>query len=275
MLRYALALGIVGLTALPLYAQSPESQPLTDAERARVETELNLDLSDMQYVSAPMTEDQRKAIEAQVETDARDLEKLAIRTDAALDRIVKLAAWSLRRKGHSADATRIETEYRNYYTRGVYYTYLGVEQLELGDHQPLSQWLVTWYDKLESILGPFVMKITHLCDIKILNYGIPVVFHPAGWKGEIWDIADYRDHFAGHMEPDGWMFIHHGVAGVAAYWTTWGICVGATWGAGAIVFICTPIGAASEYAMDRWAAPPLSDWVYCRANGCTDTIQQL
>jgi hypothetical protein len=219
-----------------------------------------------------MTEEQRQSIENDVANDAKDLEKLSIRTDATIAKIVKLAAWSMRRRHHDAEATRLETEYQNVYSRSVHMTYLGIESADIGDHMPLSQWLADWYDKIEVILGPTVMKLTHLVDIKILNYGIPVVFHPAGYKGETWDIVDYRYHFAGRMEDNGWMFVHHGVAGVVGYWTTWSVCVGATWGAGAIVFICSPIGNAAEYAVDRWAAPPISDWVYCRANNCDAQI---
>jgi len=184
-----------------------------------------------------------------------DQYRTAEKTDQALSRLVKFAVFQLRRNGYDEDADELQNEYSVYYEFAVRNFYLNVVPVDLGDHEPLSQWLADWYDKLEARLGPFIMELTHLDDIKVFNYAIPVVFHPTGWHGDSWDIDEYRLHFV----P---------LSGVVAYWTSWGVCVGATWGMGMITFICTPVGMICEHLVVKYVAPPISDRVYCRFNEC-------
>ena len=222
-------------------------RPLSDEE---ISVAQNLGL-DVMYVSSPMTKDARRAVDAETKQAMQKLDTYAKRADKSLDRMINFSTWLLERKGYKAEADQIRTQYQERYSRGIYNYYMGIVPADLGDHAPLSEWLVTVYNKLESILGPTVMRITHLEDIKVFNYAIPVVFHPKGYNGDSWDMTEYRNHFV----PFG---------GAVSYWVTWGICVGATWGTGA-VFICAPIGEISKYIVIKKVAPPLSDWVYKKA----------
>lgn len=150
---------------------------------------------------------------------------------------------------------------------------------DLGDHAALSQWLSDLSDRLDALLGPTVMNLLHLSDIKVLNYGLPVVFEPLELTLWCFDHmvanpqdsckAEYRRHFAGtawQREDDAYAkWNHEGVASVVSYWVAWGACEAATWGVGWFV-ICSPIGDLVEIEMARNIAPGLSDSIWNKAN---------
>jgi hypothetical protein len=169
--------------------------------------------------------------------------------------MVKYSEVLLRKKGYHADADRLVQEHTTFYARAVEYHYLGIVRVDLGDHPPLSVWLAEWYDDMEAKFGERFMRITRLYDLKVINYAVPVVFRPRGIPGHHWDLNDYAYH---HFAPLG---------GVVGYWTTWTACVAATWGLGAIGFICSPIGLISESLVRKHVAPPIGVWIYKRANG--------
>ena len=170
-------------------------------------------------------------------------QKFLVDTDRTVDLMIQFAITQLRLRGHHSEADRIRNEWDNQW-HGVI-SNLDLSAEELGDWPPLSEWLADTYDRLDNLFGPLFMAMTHLDDIKIVNYGIPVVFEPCDAR---WDMAEYQLHFV----P---------LAGVVTYWTAWGVCVGATWGGG-IMFICTPIGTASEHFMVTFVAPGISDRFY-------------
>lgn len=250
-------LKLIALLALVLAPVAKADDWYSAEDRAFIYRETGIDLPEVQPVDSPLSKERREQVEAEVKSDMQDLHFYAMRTDAGLERIVKFASFILKRKGHSRLAAQFEKEYTDHYVHATLNYYLGVEQTDLGDHPPLSEWLAKWYDKLESVLGEKLMELLHLDDIKIFNYAVPVVFQPKGDKRfppvVPWGMQEYSLHFV----PFG---------GIVAYWSTWAVCVGATWGMGAVTFICSPIGSVSEYATVRWVAPPLSDWVYKRFN---------
>jgi hypothetical protein len=246
--------------------------PLSPEEVAAAH-ELGITDGELYRVSEPMTKQARRELEAQLELDFAQLDTAAKRTDQALDAITRRAAWALERKGHHAVAHQLRTEYQEFYTNAVYYMAIGVVPVGLGDHAPLSQWLATWYQKIEDLLGEDLCKLLHIHDIKILNYGIPVVFKPKTenqWCQETQATGgvcrdEYRVHFAG--VPKGrWTWEHHGVLGVTAYWVTQIVCTVGTFGAGAIGMICGPIATVVEIGTDKWISPPLSDKIFDRVN---------
>lgn len=239
---------ILGSSLLLLASDEPTPRALTDQE---INTAKDLGMSDIMYVSNPMSTEARQDVDKEMERAMQQLDTYAARSDKSIERMIKFAAYLLDRKGYSQEADKLRAEYDNFYTNAVYYTYLGVQPVDLGDHKPLSQWLADWYEVLENALGPTVMNLTHLVDIKIMNYAIPVVFHPKGYLGDSWDMKEYRNHFVPF-------------SGVVAYWATWATCVGLTWGAGAITFICGPIAEVSKYIVVKKIAPPLSDRIYIR-----------
>lgn len=173
--------------------------------------------------------------------------KIAIRTDAALFMLITEAAIQLRRVGDISTAERItyefEREFKGYYQ-------LLVMAKGLGDHRPLSIWLANLYDELESKLGPRIMELFHLDDIKVFNFATPVVF---GMKDFLGESIDFTEFDIPHWRP---------FCGVVAYWTTWAVCTGLTWGAGAITLICSPAGMLAEIVTVRYIAPPLADEAY-------------
>lgn len=175
----------------------------------------------------------------------------------SLDNLVGTAVFVLKSKGFDSRAKQIETEWRDLFLLG-----------DMGDHQALSTWLTQLYDQLLSLLGPSVMKLTHLSDIKVFNYGIPVVMHPSA--SEQWCLetlktnpsdsckVEFRRHFAGTEDHDGLM-------PVVTYWVAWGICEGLTFSSGWFL-ICTPFGNLFESAAATFVASKLSDTIYDRAN---------
>lgn len=252
---------------------------LEGEDREFVEQELGVNLSELDYVSDRMTKEERERQEHSVREAIQRLDTFAVRTDQSIDKMVRVASWALKRKGYRAEAEQLEQEYQTFYVTAVYDFYLDVRRTDLGDHAPLSQWLADWYEKLEAKLGPQLMRYLKLEHIKIINYAVPVVFAPNGRNGDSWDKFEYKRHFAGTRTSFFYPLSEHdGLAGVVSYWVVWGVCVGATFGAG-VMFICSPIGEVSNYAIGKYVAPPVSDFVYCRATdngpGCDDDVRQV
>jgi hypothetical protein len=143
--------------------------------------------------------------------------------------------------------------YKNYYKK----QFLGL--LEMGDHEPMSDWLRTVHKKIHDAIGEFICEQTHIHDLYILNHSIPVVFSPSSYT-----LKDYLDHFAGHLIW-GWWWEHHGFAGVVTYWVIQGTCIGMTWGLGILDFVCSPIASLGEHIMDKRIAPDMGERIWQRA----------
>lgn len=176
----------------------------------------------------------------QADTFRRDIERgrLRERTNGALNAIIRFGAFKLKQKGYDAEAKQIlgdwETKWDGYIVRAA---------RDLGDHRPLSQWLADVYKKIEGKLGPDICHALRLDDIKILNYGIPVVFSCV-------DDVDEAE-FGRHFVP---------FSGTVIYWTSFFVCVGGTWGTG--FFFCGPIAMGCEFLTERWIAPKLNPRVW-------------
>lgn len=173
------------------------------------------------------------------------------RTNLALGLLLRRSVRKLRKSGHHQLAREIAVQWNSRWR-----WHLLSAGYDLGDHEPMSQWLAGVYDKLENALGPMVMKWFHLDDLKTINYALPVVFMPCRPE---WDRREYQKHFA----P---------LAGVLSYWTAWGLCTGATAGLG--LLFCDPVGLGSEWLMLNHIAPSLSDTIY-RSTCGPGTIIQL
>lgn len=186
---------------------------------------------------------------AAVENDL-DQGQIPERINLALSAMFRLASRELERRGHNDEAFELVDEYQRIYAPYVLY---GAYAKDIGDHEPLSQWLADKYQQLLDLLGPTVMVMLHLDDIWIVNYAIPVVLLRVP---EFISKDEYRLHFAGSVS-------HGGLAGVITYWSIFFGCEFATAGSGWI-FICTPAGAAGEHIMQHRIAPGLSDRIYDR-----------
>jgi len=192
------------------------------------------------------------------QTFEKDPFKSAELVDEAINNMLSMADVMLRAEGHDDIADDIEMEYliayQNYFKRQM----LGI--LEMGDHEPMSDWLRTVHERIHNAIGDFLCQQTHLHDIWILNHSIPVVFSP-----ESYTLKDYKDHFAGHLIW-GWWWEHHGFAGVVTYWVINGACIGMTYGLGVVTFVCSPIATLGEEIMDKRIAPDMGERIWQRAH---------
>ncbi len=189
----------------------------------------------------------KEALETKVET--------AKKIDRASENMVKFASFLLKQKGKPQIAAEIEAEYLDNYQNYTYLYAIGAVK-DIGDHPPMWEWLDKLEKKLRAELGDFIMQASRLDDLRVFNYAIPIVLQPAG--DERFDPPvlisklDYKQHFVPF-------------AGALSYWVTWGVCVGATYGAG-MLFLCTPAGLIAERVMENRIAPDLSDRIWERAN---------
>lgn len=179
--------------------------------------------------------DSRPQIEALRATlESRSPQALAVKTDAALSGLVRLAVWELNQHDHPTEAARIERRWHSQFEN-----YLSSHNA-LGDHAPLSQFLTELYALLLDTLGQTLCEFLHFDDIAVFNYAIPVVFHLSSITEAI-DATEYENHF----DP---------FCGVVAYWTTWAACEVATWGS-AWFLVCTPAGQVAEFVVYNFIAP--------------------
>ena len=170
--------------------------------------------------------------------------ELPQRTNKALDAMVRFAAYKLKRSGNTTQADKLIKEWENQYSR-----YLENAR-DLGDHAPLSKWLADKISLLELILGTQLMKATRLYDLKVINYGLPMVFRCLDHADEV----EYGKHFI----P---------LTGVVIYWTSFFVCVGGTWGTGFL--FCGPLAMGAEFLTVNLIAPRLNHFCWnlaCRPN---------
>lgn len=193
----------------------------------------------------------------------------------AFDAMFDVAAKELAKKGRQDLAIQLQGEWHTEF-RAKLLTPIQ----DAGDHKPVSEWVEGWYAKLEAVLGVEVMEMTHLRDIFVMNFTIPVVFDPhaeSTWcreelsnhPGDTCE-KEYQRHFAGTRwakDPDPYRnaVLHHGFAGVVSYWVTTAACEAALWGTDATL-LCGLAGDAVEVGIEKFVAPQASDKIYERYN---------
>lgn len=187
------------------------------------------------------------------------LEAQAEKTTKALNILFKAACLQARLVGHGEDVADVCSDWDFYWLPTLERS--AAEGKGIGDHKPLSQWLaaatVVLYAALKDY--PLVIEMIRLEDLVIFNYGLPVFFDPhasAEWCLELPDVP-CRDEYREHGER---------VISSTSYWLAWGACVGATWGAGAIGMICSPVGQLTEKLVLVTVAPRVSYRIWDRAN---------
>ena len=164
--------------------------------------------------------------------------RLRERTNMALDAMIRFAAFKLRLKGYPQTADKIIKEWE-----GQWSGYIERVGRDIGDHKPLSEWIAQKYAVIELILGEDLCHALRLDDIKIINYGIPVVFSCVDNVGEV----EYGKHFIPF-------------SGTVIYWTSFFACVGGTWGTGFLW--CAPISWGCEFLTEKFVAPKLNHTVW-------------
>lgn len=194
----------------------------------------------------------------------------------AFDGMFKFAARQLREEGRPDDARRLTAEWSGTYRNIV----LGLNG-DVGDHTPFNDWIAIWYSLLEEQLGVEFMEFSHLRDIWVLNFTLPVVFKPHA--DEQWCMEqlarhptdtckrEYARHFTGTKyddegsDPLDTAPLHHGFSGVVAYWAVWTACEAATWGTGWFV-VCMPAGMIIERGTEVLISPRISDKIWDKFN---------
>ena len=189
--------------------------------------------------------DERAGILVNRELDlvTQDLSNLRFKetTLRAVESIIQHAVKELRNQKLFSDSKDLEADW-------IFFKNSQFSVLDLGDHRPLSLWLKEKHDWLESKLGPRVMKLTRLSDIKVFNHAIPVVYNPTCSD---WDQLEYQKHFVPYM-------------GASVYWISRGTCsIMLTLPAS---LACVPAALAVRMVTEKAIAPHASNLVYVRAN---------
>ena len=181
--------------------------------------------------------DRSYQVSYEVERDFESLAGVRERTGLALNAIVRTAVFQLRLNDHPEQAQKLHDEWFGHFQYVLW-------NVGLGDHKPLSEWLATTYAALEFLLGERVMEITHLVDLKIFNFAIPVVFACV-------DEVDALE-FLLHFQP---------FVGSITYWSAYVSCVGLTWGGG-FFWVCGIAGEGASWVMKTFVAPRLNEPVW-------------
>lgn len=175
-----------------------------------------------------------------LESDVR-AGRLRQRTDAALNALIRLAVYKLKKDGHKKEAAKMLYEWEHQWSgfllnRGI------------GDHRPLSMWLAQQMAVLEVFLTKDVMHALRLDDIITINFAIPVVISCV----DDVDLVEYGNHFVQDLDNG-----YRGLGPVVVYWTGFFSCVGASWGSGFL--FCAPIAMGAEWLTLQFVAPKLNE----------------
>jgi hypothetical protein len=233
------------------------STPYAVADSTETEAESSyqsLDLSHRQTAHR-----QAKAIRQEIEDG--NMYATAQRTDEALDALVARGVAKLHEKGDDYFADQFEGQWLDQFKGFLTHAMAQNGMRDIGDHKPLIQWLATFYDHLESVLGVDLCRSLHLSDIKTLNYCIPIVFHPCTFPMDNVTVsreAEYANHFAKGA-------VYYGLIPVVVYWVCDISCIAAT--SGIATMLCGPLSGGAEFIMGKWFAPRLSHRLFHRVCG--------
>lgn len=183
---------------------------------------------------------------ALMEYDIRNPE----RVEKALQFIFNVAIYKLNEQGFHNEAMQIAKEWKSMST---FYFRDSMHLLDLGDHAPLNEWLAQTYDKIENLLGKFICHLTHIDDIKAINYGFPVSIHPEGdlASQKPWGALEYQKHFVPFSTA-------------VSYWIGTLGCSVALNIVGSL--ICSVGLEIPRYVYEKFLAPTLSNKIYFQYN---------
>lgn len=196
------------------------------------------------------------------ERDNGSIEKHAARTNRVLRGIFKIAVMNLKRYGFDDEARDIQQGWREHdgeLQRIVAYGYR-----DIGDFKPLSDWLASAYDKIESKLGYQLCMTLKLSAIKSYNYGIPVFFQMCRY-GETEAIHHgCGDSHLPSTPPN--LHPYEGIVDLTAYFSVLIGCEIGTYGAGTF-WICSPLAMLTEWVVDNKLCEPLTGFIFDKACG--------
>lgn len=183
----------------------------------------------------------------------------------ALNAVVMEGIRALATSGEQQMAEKYEKEWQTQFSDFL----VREEQSDiLGDHKPLLKFLSGFYDKLEDRLGTNFIRQGLLGDIYLMNFAIPVVFAPKAewWRNtetanRMW--VEYRKHFIPF-------------ANVITYWGVKIACnkIMQQKEAGKQgQKLCEKAATKLRWAMGRYVAPKISDFIFNKANGAEAKLE--
>lgn len=168
--------------------------------------------------------------------------KLRKKTHVALDAMIRLAAFKLKKDGHKKESDKLLREWSEQISP------LFLNSRYVGEFKPVSQWLSEKYLMLEFILGKEVMYNLRLSDIHSINHEIPVVF----WcEGNV-DLSNWSLHFTHDEET-----LKRGLLPLTSWWVSWSACVGVSMGLGAPTYLCAMAASGVEWFVRNAVSPRL------------------
>ena len=175
----------------------------------------------------------------------------------ALNTVVLEGIRALVQSGEQQMAEKYKSEWEAQFTDALL---IGQGDI-LGDHKPLLAFLQNLYNKLEDRLGTTFIHQGMLGDIYLMNFAIPIVFTPKGdWRSTTTpnrDWVEYRKHFIPF-------------ANVITYWGVKIACnkIMKQKEAGKQgQKLCEKAATKLRWAMGRYVAPKISDFIFKKANG--------
>lgn len=186
----------------------------------------------------------------------------AVAAEAVLNRIVDANLDALAREGHGDLAARHREIWERRFAKSL------TRRLSaMGDHDPLSLYLVDLYEVLSKTLGEKSKYAAILKDLNSMNFAIPVVFAPRGdWRTKKDSRAD-RAEYGVHFVP---------FAGILTYYASLSACqqAAASKGLGKLgKMLCPKIALRLEAEMSKRLAPKLADYIFNRANGTSALLR--
>ena len=194
------------------------------------------------------TKQERVDAQNKMEQVSRRLDNFIDLSDGAnraLGSIIRLAVKNLRRRNYLKTARKLEIEWSMIDGRIVE---IAKGQRDIGDFEPISEWLALAYEIIELKLGFTTCQILRLTDIKTINFALRVVFNPCRYG-----LVEFNNHFVGDK--------YKGLAPVVSYWSVVTGCSIGTFGAG-YFFVCSPFGWLIELGVLEVVAPRLSPKLY-------------
>jgi hypothetical protein len=130
--------------------------------------------------------------------------------------------------------------------------------LDLGDHAPLFAWLEAFIVKMEDKYGALITKLPMVQNVRMLNFALPVVFAPASSR---WQLVgqDNRIEYRKHFIP----FVNL-VTYYAALYSCNAIVVKTAYPQ--LKKLCKTAAQKLQFAMGRYVAAPISDFIFKTAN---------
>jgi hypothetical protein len=138
---------------------------------------------------------------------------------------------------------------------------LSSKVLDLGDHTPLFPWINDYLGEMAAKYGTIIYTLPLVKDIQMINYALPVVFQPKGaWQTDSASQGlDLRVEYRKHFIP---------FANFVTYYVTLIGCqiVADRQGQPELKKVCKPAAEKLQFAMGRYVAPFVSDWIFNASN---------